>query len=99
MGWSDCGVDSQERPIGYGFTATYDYPGCGAKIDRGIAYVCGFMHGKDEFSCDKYFCEAHKVSVEIKPEFRNTSLPDHGCIGVCKACAGVLADAGLLVED
>ncbi len=65
MGWGNCGTDSKDRPIGYMHDATCDYPGCGEKINRGIAYACGRMHGGDDEmgSCEKYFCPKHHVDV------------------------------------
>lgn len=45
MGWGNCGRDSKGRPIGYLHAATCDHPGCDAKIDRGLSYACGQMHG------------------------------------------------------
>lgn len=59
MGWADCGTDSEGRPIGYGFPAICDHPGCETKIDRGLAYACGGTHGADGYSCEKYFCPEH----------------------------------------
>jgi len=63
MGWSDCGTDSNGRPIGYGHPATCDEPGCDAKIDRGLSYACGGMHGgqdtQDDWCCEGYFCPKH----------------------------------------
>lgn len=85
MGWSDCGTDSTGRPIGYAHAATCDHPGCGAKIDRGLSYVCGEMHGSDEYSCDKYFCEDHKANY-VGDEHTNTS--------VCDQCAKALIGSG-----
>ena len=60
MGWSNCGEDSKGRPIGYSHPAVCDHPGCTAKIHRGLAHVCGDMHGEDEYSCEGYFCEEHR---------------------------------------
>ena len=60
MGWGNCGEDSQGRPIGYSHEATCDEDGCDKVIDRGLSYVCGDMHGEDEVSCEKYFCETHQ---------------------------------------
>ncbi len=57
-GWANCGTDSEGRPIGYAHEATCDHPGCEEKIDRGLAYACGSMHGSD-WSCEKYFCSKH----------------------------------------
>ena len=58
MGWSNCGEDDLGRPIGYGVHATCDYPGCETEIDRGLAYLCGRMHG-DDLGCGRYFCVEH----------------------------------------
>lgn len=63
MGWGNCGQDSQGRQIGYYHSATCDHPGCEEKIDRGLSYVCGEMHGEDEVSCEKYFCDAHRKTA------------------------------------
>jgi hypothetical protein len=60
MGWANCGTDTRGRAIGYAHRATCDHPGCTAKIDRGLAYACGGMHGEDEVSCERYFCEKHR---------------------------------------
>lgn len=57
MGWADCG-EFLGRPIGYGVDATCDYPGCEEEIDRGLAHVCGRMHGGDN-GCGGYFCHKH----------------------------------------
>jgi hypothetical protein len=59
MGWANCGTDSRGRNIGYGTRAKCDYPGCKARIDRGLSYACGDMHGKLEWACEGYFCEKH----------------------------------------
>jgi hypothetical protein len=63
MGWGSCGNDSQGRPIGYSWVAFCDHPGCINKINRGLAYACGGMHGEGgqhgDWGCDKYFCPEH----------------------------------------
>ena len=59
MGWGNCGLDSQGRPIGYLFEATCDHPGCNEQINRGLSYACGEMHGNADSGCDKYFCRRH----------------------------------------
>lgn len=59
MGWASCGTDSLGRPIGYAHQATCDEPGCSKRIDRGLAFACGGMHGSDEWSCEAYFCADH----------------------------------------
>lgn len=81
MGWGNCGTDSKGRPIGYVFAATCDHPGCKAKIDRGLAYVCGIMHGQDEWSCERYFCSEHK-------RFPNVETDCQGA--VCFECAAII---------
>lgn len=59
MGWS-LGYDSNWlRDIGYGVPATCDYPGCGAKIDRGLSYVCGGEPYGGDHGCGLFFCEKH----------------------------------------
>lgn len=63
VSWSDCGKDSTGRPIGYGFPAECDHPGCKETIDRGLAYVCGLMHGSDKYSCERYFCQEHRSNL------------------------------------
>lgn len=69
MGWAHCGKDSKGRSIGYGVPAICDHPGCKTKIDRGLAYACGGMHGNETLGghrdgdievCDEYFCEDHR---------------------------------------
>lgn len=78
MGWGDCGQDSQGRNIGYVFPATCDFPGCKEKIDRGLAYACGGMHGEDSYSCEKYFCYNHKN--------KHIDTPDGDCLSICQNC-------------
>lgn len=82
MGWADCGTDSKGRPIGYAFAATCDHPGCKKKIDRGLSYACGGMHGTstskdtDFESCEGYFCSEHLNGVEVQGE----------SLSVCATC-------------
>ncbi len=76
MGWSNCGHDSNGRPIGYRHEATCDHPGCNAPIDRGLAYACGGMHGEGEHYCEGYFCSDHMWHIEVE---------DCG-IQVCREC-------------
>lgn len=59
MGWAYCGTDEDGREIGYAIEAECDHPDCHEKIDRGLSYVCGNMHGGDEWGCGKYFCPKH----------------------------------------
>ncbi len=80
MGWANCGTDDQGRPIGYAHEAECDESGCSAEIDRGLAYVCGNMHGGDGLGCGKYFCADHLILIQIK---------GHGdeVFQVCRECA------------
>ena len=87
MGWANCGTDSKGRPIGYAHDATCDHPGCDAKIDRGLSYACGGMHGtRDRHDvvdvCEGYFCGEHKRCVMIEGYL----------IWVCFACYENLKD-------
>lgn len=66
MGWADCGNDSKGRPIGYAFEAICDQPGCNTIIDRGLSYACGGMHGRNDFYCEKYFCEEHLNVIDTR---------------------------------
>lgn len=95
MGWGNCGTDSRGRPIGYVFPARCDHRWCFKKIDRGLAYACGGMHGDDEVSCEGYFCPKHLWSVEVKKEF--DSYGRH--ISVCKKCLEHGIAEGLWIED
>lgn len=90
MGWGNCGEDSQGRPIGYLHPARCDHPGCKAKIDRGLAYACGGMHGEDEYSCEKYFCGKHLWVVEFK---------DKTCVAICKDCYEFQEKEGMLSDE
>lgn len=91
MGWGDCGTDSQGRPIGYSFEAICDHLNCKEKIDRGLSYVCGEMHGEDEYSCEKYFCEMHKNNWILMDDERTTL--------VCDECAKDLLESGEFIVD
>lgn len=88
MGWANCGEDSKGRPIGYAHEATCDHPGCNAKIDRGLSYACGDMHGDDEISCEGYFCSAHKQNIIESPDARM------GTVAVCDECYAKALEAG-----
>ena len=83
MGWANCGEDSKGRPIGYAHDATCDHPGCTAKIDRGLSYACGGMHGDcGGQACEGYFCQEHLHLVD-KQAMGFTEL-DQGQL--CPAC-------------
>lgn len=44
---------------GYAVPAECEEEGCGAKIDRGLAYLCGKDPRGDDHGCGGYFCEEH----------------------------------------
>jgi hypothetical protein len=90
MGWADCGNDRAGRPIGYAFEATCDHPGCTKKIDRGISFACGGMHGEDEYSCEGYFCEEHTDTI---------CTPNDRWIPVCFDCKRLWEEECDTLED
>lgn len=49
------------RDIGYGVPATCDHPDCGARIDRGLAYVCGGEVYGGTRGCGLFFCDLHRA--------------------------------------
>jgi len=61
MSWSIGYDENWKRDIGYGAPATCDHPDCGAKIDRGLSYVCGGEPYGGEHGCGLYFCTKHMV--------------------------------------
>lgn len=80
MGWANCGEDSEGRPIGYAHSATCDHPGCTTKIDRGLSYACGGMHGETGNDCEKYFCYKHLVMVHDPDNLLSSAQ-------LCEECA------------
>mgnify|MGYP000138437080 CR=1 FL=1 len=93
MGWANCGEDSKGRPIGYAHAATCDHPGCEARIDRGLSYACGGMHGtapaEGSFDvCEGYFCTTHLSHVEAPGEGAGGCL-----VAVCAQCRLDLLEA------
>jgi hypothetical protein len=91
MGWANCGEDSKGRPIGYAHRATCDHPGCEKRIDRGLSYACGDMHGEDEVSCEGYFCPEHRRAWVKRPDSRD--------VPICNACESLLLQSGDYVMD
>lgn len=66
MSWA-IGYDTGwKRDIGYGVPAHCDHPGCMAKIDRGLGYVCGGQPYGGERGCGLYFCEKHHTGRDQK---------------------------------
>lgn len=93
MGYANCGVDSQGRPIGYAADATCDHDGCNKKIHRGLSYACGDMHGETEHGCEKYFCEEHLSGVV------DEGGDDGRVFHICAECKSVLLESGEWIED
>ncbi len=89
MGWGNCGEDSKGRPIGYNHEGICDHPGCDKKIDRGLSYACGDMHGGLEIGCEEYFCDKHRRNY-VKTNYSNN--PDE--VPVCDGCYQELLDTG-----
>lgn len=58
MGWGHA-TNRDGREVGYAIAAVCDEDGCEARIDRGLAYVCGGMHDGGEHGCGRYFCGEH----------------------------------------
>lgn len=59
MSWA-VGYDwTWQRDIGYGVPAFCDHPGCTAKIDRGLAFVCCGQEPYGGDGCGLYFCDQH----------------------------------------
>lgn len=102
MGWANCGEDSKGRPIGYAHMANCDFRKgeetlnarteiCNARIDRGLSYACGGMHGEDVYSCEGYFCQSHLHYV---------GTPDRGSsMQICSKCYDFLAEEGFLDDE
>jgi hypothetical protein len=67
MSWA-LGYDEHwQRDIGYGVPATCDQLGCGAAIDRGLAYVCGGEPYGGRSGCGLYFCSKHLFYGGARP--------------------------------
>jgi hypothetical protein len=56
MGYSV--YNREGRWAGYGVPAICDHPGCGRRIDRGFAYLCG-EDPWGEKGCGLFFCSDH----------------------------------------
>lgn len=62
MGWGrgEAEWKGRMRPVGYAVEAKCDKRGCKTRIDRGLAYCCGSMHGGDhDDGCGGYYCLEH----------------------------------------
>lgn len=82
MGWS-YGTNAEGREVGCSVEATCDLAGCDERIDRGLVYVCGPVHGGGEFGCGSYFCSPHRF------------LPERSGVGfLCERCCAKLDAEG-----
>ncbi len=93
MGWADCGYETykgKRRHIGYAFSAMCDHPGCRRRIDRGLAYACGQMHGElGGRACNGYFCGNHLtglVPAEEEDPLADVDSLKVNTISVCAEC-------------
>lgn len=80
MGWAVGYDEHWERDIGYGVPGVCDYPGCGAEIDRGLAYVCGSEPYGGDHGCGLYFCGDHLWYAERGPDGQRES------VSLCQRC-------------
>lgn len=64
MGWSIGWCSNWRRDIGYGVPSQCDHPKCKKRIHRGVAYVCGGVHGDD--GCGLHFCSKHLLYADNK---------------------------------
>lgn len=51
--------NGEKIEAGYSVETACEEDGCKAKIDRGLAYLCGKMPGGDEHGCGGYYCGQH----------------------------------------
>lgn len=80
MSWA-IGYDIRwKRDVGYGVPATCDHPGCGARIDRGLGYVCGHDPYGGEHGCGLYFCGQH-LGYTYDADGEDTPMPER-----CERC-------------
>lgn len=85
MGW-EIGFDRNwDRDIGYGVPAECDHPDCHAKIDRGLAYVCGGEPYGEPHGCGLYFCSLH-LSYETVRVPKATGGEDEETVQLCERC-------------
>lgn len=66
MGYASYTISRNGETIdaGYAVEAECDKDGCAARIDRGLAYLCGQTPGGDEFGCGGYFCGDHMLGSQ-----------------------------------
>lgn len=76
MGWAYGEVDGRE--VGYSIEAECDQDGCTARINRGLAYCCGDMHGGTEHGCGRYFCTEHLFFTALGQQCCRYAAPFSG---------------------
>lgn len=87
MGWA-FGELPDGTAVGYGVPDVCNEDGCDQAIDRGLAYVCGGMHGGDGVGCGGYFCGTH---LEHRPR-PNARRSESQWVQVCSRCAEELPE-------
>src|ERR1700677_4420517 len=86
MGW-EIGYDSiWDRDIGYAVPAECDHPGCHAKIDRGLDYVCGGEPYGGDIGCGLYFCDKHLSFSQPNEGGHSDYDEDEDGAFVCERC-------------
>lgn len=85
MSWMFC-KNRQGRECGYGVSSACDHPGCSARIDRGLAFVCGGMHDGGPFGCGGYFCEAHRTLALLTDADREKYADEPSPGQLCVTC-------------
>lgn len=78
------------REAGYGVEAECDHPNCHARIDRGMAYLCGqnpLGHkDADEPGCGNYYCGDHEFDHDCTEPVCDLFPADGGMS--CELAAG-----------
>lgn len=86
MGW-EIG-ESEGRDVGYGVPAICEHPYCDKRIDRGLAHVCGGMHGSSDGGCGRYFCGDHLFHGCFgMDEMTDEQIDEADTNQICVACA------------
>lgn len=98
MGWG-YGELWDGKKVGYSVRSACEHKGCKAKIDRGLAYACGGMHGADEISCDGYFCEKHLFLIRRWDTYELVTICSECCDRNDKAAAEEAKELGLSLGD
>lgn len=91
MGWA-YGKNLEGRDIGYGVEATCDHPGCEAKIDRGLSYLCGGPKWESGEGCGKYFCDDH-LGYHFRANDDDEDGEEMSC-QLCEECGEEWEDGG-----